>query len=112
MADNLVKPVDNSVKPAEFQVSKFFLFLSWLYFISIEFFLLLPNFTKFFKIRRIHHLPNFKEPLNFETLVEPRKNPINSYQKCLALFREDFKKQMQKTFRVELSNVTPQNPKF
>jgi hypothetical protein len=46
-ADNSVKPVDNSVKPAEFQVFKFFLFLSWLNFVSTEFFRFLPIFFKF-----------------------------------------------------------------
>jgi hypothetical protein len=48
--DNSVKLVDNSVKPAEFQVFNFFLFLSRLNFISAEFFQFLPNFTKFLKI--------------------------------------------------------------
>jgi hypothetical protein len=36
--------------------------------------------------------------------VEPRRNPINSYEECLAAFREDFRKQMRDTFGVELSN--------
>jgi hypothetical protein len=45
LADNSVKPVDNSAKPAEFQVFNFFLFLSWLNFVSIDFFWFLPNFA-------------------------------------------------------------------
>jgi hypothetical protein len=36
-ADNLVKPVDNLVKLAEFQILKLFLFHSWLNFILAEF---------------------------------------------------------------------------
>jgi hypothetical protein len=46
-ANNLVKPVDNSVKPAEFRVFKFFLFLSQLNFISAKKNLV---FTEFLKI--------------------------------------------------------------
>jgi hypothetical protein len=67
-ADNSVKPVDNSVKLAEFLGFQNFLFLSRLNFVSADFFQFLPNFTEFLKIRRIRHLPNFKEPLNFKTL--------------------------------------------
>jgi hypothetical protein len=45
LADNSVKPVDNLVKPAEFWVFNFFLFLSQLNFVvAAEFFLFLPNF--------------------------------------------------------------------
>jgi hypothetical protein len=62
--NNSVKPVDNSVKPAEFRVFKFFLFHSRLNFGRI-----FSVLTEFLKIRRIHHLLNFKEPPNFETLV-------------------------------------------
>jgi hypothetical protein len=38
LADNPVKPADNSVKLAEFWVSKIFLFLTWPNFVSTEFF--------------------------------------------------------------------------
>jgi hypothetical protein len=69
LVDNSVKPVDNLVKPTEFQVFKFFLFISRLNFISVDFFWFFPNFTEFLKIRRIRHLPNFKEPPNFETML-------------------------------------------
>jgi hypothetical protein len=33
----------------------------------------------------------------------PRRGPVNSFEKCLAMVREDFKKQMWETFGVELS---------
>jgi hypothetical protein len=56
LADNSVKSVDNSIKPAHLTAQlcfgQIFLF-----------------FTEFLKIRRIRHLPNFKEPPDFETLV-------------------------------------------
>jgi hypothetical protein len=35
---------------------------------------------------------------------ETRRGHINSFEECLAAVREDFKKQMWETFRVELSN--------
>jgi hypothetical protein len=36
--------------------------------------------------------------------TEPRGGSVNSFEECLAAVREDFKRQMQKTFGVELSN--------
>jgi hypothetical protein len=36
--------------------------------------------------------------------AEPRRGPINSFEECLATAREDFRKQMQEIFGVELSN--------
>jgi hypothetical protein len=35
---------------------------------------------------------------------EPRGGSVNSFEECLVAVREDFKKQMRETFRVELSN--------
>jgi hypothetical protein len=52
-ADNLVKPVDNSIKVAEFRVSKFFLFLARLNFFRPIFFIFI-DFFEFLKIRQIH----------------------------------------------------------
>jgi hypothetical protein len=36
--------------------------------------------------------------------TEPREASVNSFEECLAAVREDFKKQMRETFRVELSS--------
>jgi hypothetical protein len=36
--------------------------------------------------------------------AEPRRGHVNSFEECLSVVREDFKKQMRETFRVELSN--------
>jgi hypothetical protein len=36
--------------------------------------------------------------------TEPRGGSINSFEDCLAAIREDFKKQMQEAFGVDLSN--------
>jgi hypothetical protein len=37
-------------------------------------------------------------------ITEPRGTSVNSFEECLAVVREDFKKQMQETFRVKLSS--------
>jgi hypothetical protein len=42
--------------------------------------------------------------LNKIPRVEPRRGFINSFEDCLTTIREDFKKQMRETFRVELCN--------
>jgi hypothetical protein len=47
MIEFFEKPIDNSVKPTEFQIFKKFLFLSRLNFVSANFFLV---FTEFLKI--------------------------------------------------------------
>jgi hypothetical protein len=36
--------------------------------------------------------------------TDPRGGSVNSFEECLAAVREDFKKKMRETFRVELSN--------
>jgi hypothetical protein len=75
MIEFFEKPADNSVRPAEFQVFKIFLFLSRLNFVSVEFFWFLLNFIKILKIQRIRHIPNFKKSRILEHCLSPNLDP-------------------------------------
>jgi hypothetical protein len=68
--------VDNLVNSAEFWFSSFFLILSLLRCVSVDFFRFSPNFSEFYKIRRIWHQANFHAPSNFQTLPEPPTNHL------------------------------------
>jgi hypothetical protein len=63
MTDFFEKSADNSVKLAKFQVSKFFLFLARLNFVSAEFFRFSSNFSKFLKMLRIHRIITLRQIL-------------------------------------------------
>jgi hypothetical protein len=54
---------------ADFRVFKKFLFLSLIKCISVDFFLISPNFFKFCKIQRIHLPLNVLFRSNFQTLT-------------------------------------------